>query len=720
MSKELCVTKIETKKYPFVVFFRFDKYSAIDSYLLLNKDKLNCSIYIINNKEGLNYLFDSNYQILVTYGDEEKEYIGQVNSIIADRMRMRWIHFQSITSLDSLEVFNRSVNYCFIDNCLKSRIAVRTVFSLFTTTYNSYEKIVRCYQSLKNQLFLDWEWVILDDSPDDKHFPFLKDLTKNDYRVRLYKRSENSGNIGNVKNEAVSLCRGEYLLELDHDDELLPTTLSDSVKCFEENKDVGFIYMNYINIYENGENFSYGDFFGKGYANYYCEKYNNKWVYVSNTPNINNVTLTHLVSCPNHPRIWRKDVLMECGNYSEFLPICDDYEILLRTALKTKMAKIYKLGYIQYMNQSNNNFSLIRNSEINRIAPQYITPIFYDKLKINEKMKEMNAYEDEKYMHEYSQLWKRENFQHNYCNLVINNDHDMQYCLIGIDSLINNIDKVKELYKNFKNDFILLENKASIKYVWWKLEYYQLHRFKCYALKDAPEEELENYFMYMYRSTKDYEIINNNVKKIKYNTEYSERFEAINSLTKPTDDYLEIGVETGFTYSRVHFKNKEGVDPDPKFSDSTLVLKTSDDYFIGNNTTKDVIFIDGMHQIEYVVKDINNSIQILKEGGKIFLDDIIPLTYDEQCKIPKKHYYEKGILKYGEAWTGDVWKAVYYILLHYMDRINVCYFYHENYRGVACITFKEKFQIPDEAIETINKYDYYVDFTKYVTILENL
>ena len=65
--------------------------------------------------------------------------------------------------------------------------------------------------------------------------------------MRLYRRSCNSGNIGNVKNEAVSLCRGKYVLELDHDDEILPDVLKDSVEYFEAHPDVGFIYMDFIN-----------------------------------------------------------------------------------------------------------------------------------------------------------------------------------------------------------------------------------------------------------------------------------------------------------------------------------------------------------------------------------------------------------------------------------------------------------------------------------------
>lgn len=716
MTTEESLIKIETNKYPYVLFFRLDKYSSIDSFLLTHKDQLHCSVFIIGNHKDLNYLFDSNYQILVTYGSEEKEYYPLVNSMIADRMRQRWIHFKEIDSLDS---FNQGVNFCFIDNCFKSRITVRPVFSLFTTTYNSYEKIIRCYKSIQNQQLLDWEWVILDDSPDEKHFEYLRKLTQKDHRVRLYKRSENSGNIGNVKNEVVSLTRGNYVIELDHDDELVPTTLSDSASCFDEDQKVGFIYMNYANIYENGDNYLYGDFFGKGYGSYYCEKYRNQWIFVSNAPNINNITMSHLVCCPNHPRIWRKEVLLDCGNYSEFLPICDDYEILLRTALhSSKMAKIPKLGYIQYMNQSNNNFSLIRNSEINRIAPNYITTMYYDRLQIHEKMKQLNAYEDEKYMYDFSQLWKRDKttFQHKYCNLIVNKDYQKQYGFIGIDSLIKNIDQVQELYKNPQNDFLLLENKASLSYVWWKLEYYQLTRFKCYCLLDASDEELIDYFKIMYQSLENVEIIHTNVKKIKYNTEKAERFEVINSLTKPTDDYLEIGVETGFTYQRVHFHSKQGVDPDPKFSDSTLLLKTSDDYFAENKSWKDVIFIDGMHQAEYVVKDINHSIEILNRNGKLFLDDILPLTYDEQCKIPKKHFYENGILKYGESWTGDVWKVVYYLLSHHRTEMGFSYYYHENYRGVACLTFKEKFQIPEEAISQINDYDYYRDFSHYLSL----
>jgi len=713
--------KIETNKYPYILFLRYDKYSFIDDYLLENKDKLNCSLFIINKEIDLNFLFNPSYQILITFGESEIEYCKIVNSVIADRFRKRWIHFNEIKNIDE---FNFSVNYCFIDNCLKSRISVRPIFSIFTTTYNSYDKIFRCYNSLKNQKLLDWEWVIIEDSPDDNHFFFLRAIIKNDNRVRLYKRSENSGNIGNVKNEAVSLCRGNYVLELDHDDEIVNTCLSDSTSYFDNNKEVGFIYMDFINIYEDGTNFWYSDFICGGYAGYYSQKYNGKWVYVYMTPNINNNTLSHLTLCPNHPRIWRKDILIDSGNYCEFLPICDDYEILIRTALNTKMAKIHKLGYIQYMNKSNNNFSLIRNGEINRIGPQFISRIFHENHQINEKMKVLDAFEDPKYRYHHEKLWKREDdFEHKYCNNIVNLDYKKQYCFIGLDSVIKNIDYIKKLYEDPTNDFIVLDNKCNHTYLWWKLDYYKLDRFKGYSLIDESEKELIHYFLRLYKSTDDYEIINESIEKVNYNSTFSERIEVIHSNSKPTDNYLEIGVETGITFLNTHFICKEGVDPDPKCNHPNLVLKTSDDYFndlFKSNIDlekKDIIFIDGMHQAEFLLRDINNSIKLLNINGKIFIDDILPITYDEQCKIPKKHFYENGILKYGEFWTGDVWKVLYYILINFSKHIEFSYFYHVNYRGVGCLKLNDFFQIPDEEIEIINQYDYYKDFSNYSTLL---
>jgi hypothetical protein len=205
-------------------------------------------------------------------------------------------------------------------------------------------------------------------------------------------------------------------------------------------------------------------------------------------------------------------------------------------------------------------------------------------------------------------------------------------------------------------------------------------------------------------------------------------------LTKPDKKYLEIGVEYGQTFLQTHFnaENKTGVDPDPKFDitgkefkfetcASDVFFKT---FFESKVETKayDVIFIDGMHQSEYFIRDFNNSVKSLNDDGSIFIDDIMPLTYNEQLKIPRKHYYENGILKYGEEWTGDIWKVVYHILKNYYHNLlseETKYFYNACYRGVLHLKLKNTFEIPDSDLElsTINGYDYFTDFPKYLELL---
>jgi FkbM family methyltransferase len=491
---------IYMSKYPSVILFRHNNYSQVDSHIEENKENLMCTIHITNNIEDLNKLFNPNYHILVTYGNSYDEYHNCIASKLPQRFSGRWFHKTDISNIDE---FNHNVNYCFVTNVINCREHTRPVFSIFTTCFKSYDYIKTAYESIKKQSLIDWEWVIMDDTPEDSHFDFLKSVLSADNRVRLYNRDKNSGNIGNVKNEVISLCRGKYILEMDHDDEILENCLTDAYNIFQTDEQIGFVYGDTIHLYRDGKNYKFNDFICKGYGGYYMEKINDNWVYVYNTPNINNITLSHLVCLPNHPRIWKRSVLMELESYSEFLPICDDYEILLRTCCsKYKVAKNNKAQYIQYANDDGNNFSSIRNSEINRIGPKYISPMFYKKYGVHDKMKDLDAYEEESYITNHSPIWKRgEKYQHKKMNQRINFNYDNQYCIINdaIDTP-ETMERVRELYKNGRNDFLMLSNRMTHEELQHKLESHGFDRMKCYSYTDCSEEELINYFKMMYKN----------------------------------------------------------------------------------------------------------------------------------------------------------------------------------------------------------------------------
>jgi hypothetical protein len=61
-------------RYPNIIYFRYDKYKHYDTFFTLNKDALWCNVNVHSAQSNacLNLLFDPNYHLLVTLGDNEK------------------------------------------------------------------------------------------------------------------------------------------------------------------------------------------------------------------------------------------------------------------------------------------------------------------------------------------------------------------------------------------------------------------------------------------------------------------------------------------------------------------------------------------------------------------------------------------------------------------------------------------------------------------------
>ena len=104
-------------------------------------------------------------------------------------------------------------------------------------------------------------------------------------------------------------------------------------------------------------------------------------------------------------------------------------------------------------------------------------------------------------------MWKRKNYTYKYCNLLLNLNYEKQFGIIGFNNLISMIDLIKVLYENPKHDFLVLDNTMTKEELCSKLDELNLGRMKCYALADCTEDELKNYFMLVYKSTNEYEIL---------------------------------------------------------------------------------------------------------------------------------------------------------------------------------------------------------------------
>ena len=131
----------------------------------------------------------------------------------------RWLHYDTMPDLQQL---GKSAYDCYLTNMFDAGEADgRPLVTVFTAAYKTGEKIGRAFDSLREQTYSNWEWVIVDDSDDDgKTFKMLSGLARRDHRIQVFKPWVHSGVIGKVKNWACSLAKGHLLVELDHDDEL--------------------------------------------------------------------------------------------------------------------------------------------------------------------------------------------------------------------------------------------------------------------------------------------------------------------------------------------------------------------------------------------------------------------------------------------------------------------------------------------------------------------
>lgn len=115
--------------------------------------------------------------------------------------------------------------------------------SVLTPIYNTKpEYLKECIESILNQTFKDFEFLILNDSPDNIE---IEKVVKSydDKRIKYIKNEKNLG-ISESRNKLLSLAQGEYLAIFDHDDISMPDRLEKQVAYLNDNSDIGVVGCN--------------------------------------------------------------------------------------------------------------------------------------------------------------------------------------------------------------------------------------------------------------------------------------------------------------------------------------------------------------------------------------------------------------------------------------------------------------------------------------------
>ncbi|MBT0549990.1 glycosyltransferase family 2 protein [Riemerella anatipestifer] len=115
--------------------------------------------------------------------------------------------------------------------------------SVVMSVYNAEEYLEESIDSILNQTYSNFEFIIIDDCSTDSSFAILEEYATKDSRIKLLQKKENKGTQGFIENLNWGLeeARGKYIARMDADDISHPTRFEQQVDFLDNNPNVFII-----------------------------------------------------------------------------------------------------------------------------------------------------------------------------------------------------------------------------------------------------------------------------------------------------------------------------------------------------------------------------------------------------------------------------------------------------------------------------------------------
>lgn len=121
--------------------------------------------------------------------------------------------------------------------------------SVCLLSYNLDHFISRVIESVINQTFKDFEFIISDDCSTDRTWDIIKGYAERFDFIRAVRQDRNLGMVKNA-NFCFSLAQGDYIALLSHDDPIHKSLLEKWIDLIEKDKNISFVFNDYL--VENG------------------------------------------------------------------------------------------------------------------------------------------------------------------------------------------------------------------------------------------------------------------------------------------------------------------------------------------------------------------------------------------------------------------------------------------------------------------------------------
>ena len=110
------------------------------------------------------------------------------------------------------------------------------LISIIVPVYNAEKTLKRCIDSITNQIYINWELLLIDDGSKDNSGRICDEYSLKDNRIKVF-RKENGG-VSSARNLGLNNAKGKWITFCDSDDYVYPSWLCNFVECLSDNSDL--------------------------------------------------------------------------------------------------------------------------------------------------------------------------------------------------------------------------------------------------------------------------------------------------------------------------------------------------------------------------------------------------------------------------------------------------------------------------------------------------
>lgn len=123
------------------------------------------------------------------------------------------------------------------------------LISVVMSVYNGEKYVSEAIESILNQTYGNFEFIIINDGSTDKTDDILNFYLKNDDRIKIFNNIQNKGLIYSL-NKGLEIAQGKYIARMDADDISENNRFEKQIEYLEKNKHIA-LCGTYIKIFKN-------------------------------------------------------------------------------------------------------------------------------------------------------------------------------------------------------------------------------------------------------------------------------------------------------------------------------------------------------------------------------------------------------------------------------------------------------------------------------------